>query len=80
MISNEIMEKLRPISPEEQKILYSRQGIQRDLYMDTDSDVVDAKKLLDSGKLIAIRPHPRFVHFPEHSHNYIEVVLSLIHI
>lgn len=74
MISNEIMEKLRPISPEEQKILYGRQGIQRDLYMDTDSDVVDAKKLLDSGKLIAIRPHPRFVHFPEHSHNYIEVV------
>ena len=25
-------------------------------------------------KLIAIRPHTRFAHFPEHSHNYVEVV------
>lgn len=42
--------------------------------MDADSDVIDAKKLLDSGRLITIRPHTRFAHFPEHSHNYVEVV------
>lgn len=42
--------------------------------MDADSDVIDAKKLLDSGRLITLRPHTRFAHFPEHSHNYVEVV------
>lgn len=42
--------------------------------MDADSDVIDAKKLLDGGRLITLRPHTRFAHFPEHSHNYVEVV------
>lgn len=37
-------------------------------------NVVDATKLLDSGKLIQVRPHTRFVHFPQHKHNYIEVI------
>lgn len=37
-------------------------------------NVVDAAKLLDSGKLIQVRPHTRFVHFPQHKHNYIEVI------
>ncbi|MCM1188119.1 MAG: AraC family transcriptional regulator [bacterium] len=37
-------------------------------------DMVDAAKLLDAGKLIQVRPHTRFVHFPRHTHNYIEVI------
>lgn len=36
--------------------------------------VVDAAKLLDAGKMIQVRPHTRFVHFPRHTHNYIEVI------
>ena len=33
---------------------------------------LDSKRLLDSGKLI--RPHTRFIHFPRHTHNYVEVL------
>ena len=36
--------------------------------------VIDSDKLLEAGQLITIRPHTRFVHFPEHTHNYVEVI------
>ena len=74
MISEELLNILRVISPEERALLDGSTAIQRGIYMDADSDVVDAKKLLDSGRLITIRPHTRFAHFPAHSHNYVEVV------
>lgn len=74
MINQELLDMLRVISPEEQKLMDGSEGIQRDIYMESNSDIIDAKKLLDSGRLITIRPHTRFVHFPEHSHNYVEVV------
>lgn len=74
LIGEELMESLREVSPEERALLNGEGDIQRGIYMDADSDVIDAKKLLDSGRLIAIRPHTRFAHFPEHSHNYVEVV------
>lgn len=74
MIREELLASLRAVSPEEQALLDGNENIQRGIYMDAGSDVIDAKKLLDSGRLIAIRPHTRFAHFPEHSHNYVEVV------
>ena len=74
MIQKELLDMLRVISPEERSLLSGMDEIQRGIYMEANSDVIDAKKLLDSGRLIAIRPHTRFAHFPEHSHNYVEVV------
>ena len=73
MISDILLKKLSAVSPEEQKLLEGSE-IQRGIYMEADSDVIDAKKLLDIGRLIDIRPHTRFAHFPEHRHNYVEVV------
>ncbi len=74
MINEKILSSLREISPEEREILSGTEEIQRGIYMSVNSDVIDAKKLLDSGRLITIRPHTRFAHFPEHRHNYVEVV------
>lgn len=74
MIQKELLDMLRVISPEERSLLSGMDEIQRNIYMEANSDVIDAKKLLDSGRLIDIRPHTRFAHFPEHSHNYVEVV------
>ena len=42
--------------------------------MDGSRDVISGEKLLERGKLIAIRPHTRFIAFPEHSHDYVEMV------
>lgn len=35
---------------------------------------VDAARLLQSGRLTQVRPHTRFVHFPPHTHNFVEMV------
>jgi len=74
MIHEELLNILRTVSPEEKALLAGQPEIQRGIYMDADSDVIDSRKLLDRGRLIALRPHTRFAHFPEHSHNYVEVV------
>jgi AraC-like DNA-binding protein len=36
--------------------------------------VIDSEKFLQKGKLIQVRTHTRFVHFPKHRHNYVEVI------
>ena len=46
----------------------------KEIYMSSEKNVVEAEKLLDAGKLIQVRPHTRFVHFPEHTHDYIEMI------
>ncbi len=74
MIRPEILEKLLPVTPEERRILEGAGGIDRSLYMDGGADIVNSRKLLRSGKLITVRPHTRFIHFPEHTHNYVEVI------
>lgn len=77
MINEILLNELKKITKEEEHILNGRQGIEKELYMSTassydDNNIIDAKKFLDSGKLIQVRPHTRFVHFPKHTHNYIE--------
>ncbi len=64
----------RQVTEEERAILDGRQNIDRDLYMQGQSNTINAQKLLADGKLITIRPHTRFIHFPEHTHDYVEVV------
>ena len=73
-MDSQILRYLQEITPEEQAILDGRTSIDRDLYMQDRSNTVNAKKLLAAGKLITIRPHTRFIHFPEHTHDFVEVV------
>ena len=70
----EILESLSVLTEEERVILSGSRQIDRSLYMDGSRDVISGEKLLEKGKLIAIRPHTRFIAFPEHSHDYVEMV------
>lgn len=74
MISKEILRKLMPITKEEQQFLKGETNIDRTIYMENNGDTINSKKLLESGKIITIRPHTRFVHFPEHTHDFVEMV------
>ena len=74
MIDNDIVRKLSEITPEEEEILRGEKSISRDLYMATERNVINSQKLLEEGKLITIRPCTRFIHFPSHTHDYIEIV------
>nr|WP_033167464.1 AraC family transcriptional regulator [Clostridium sp. KNHs205] len=70
----ELLDKLKEITEEEQNILSGNSTVARDLYTSEKDFVIDSKKMLAKGKLIDVRTHTRFVHFPKHKHNYIEII------
>lgn len=74
MIASVLLDKLRVITPEEQKYLDGALDIDRSIYMESADSVITSKKMMSTGKLIEIRPHTRFVHFPEHTHDFVEIV------
>lgn len=74
MIDDRILQTLAQITPEENHILQGCNSIDRSIYMDGSRDVISGQKLLVPGKLITVRPHTRFVHFPAHTHDYVEIV------
>ena len=78
-MNRELLEILRQVTPEEECLRNGKTDVDKKLYSSdvTEKDDivhVDAAKLLEEGKLIQIRTHTRFVHFPVHNHNYVEVV------
>lgn len=83
MISDLILSELQKITQEEAKILKGEQ-LDKSVYMESESGVINSKKLLGAGKLITLRPHTRFTSFPAHTHDYVELVYmckgSTVHI
>lgn len=73
-MDSELLAKLSVISEEEKEILSGRLEIDRSRYTEKNELIIDSKKMLDHGKLIRVRLHTRFVHFPKHRHNYVEVI------
>lgn len=73
-MDEKILRHLSVITDEEKEILSGRMKIDRDIYMAGDRDIISGDKLLPHGKNIMIRPHTRFIHFPEHTHDYVEFV------
>ena len=81
-MKEELLEQLMPVTAEEEAILNGQNSINRSLYYREEkapaksfrADEIDAEKVLTNGKLIDMRPHTRFVHFPKHTHNYVEFV------
>ena len=73
MIKQEILKQLTPITEEESAILQGA-GVNKSIYTTSGGSIIRSKKLLVDGKLISVRKHTRFIHFPRHTHDYIEAV------
>ncbi|MCR5793409.1 MAG: AraC family transcriptional regulator [Lachnospiraceae bacterium] len=73
-MQQKLIQELSVITDEEKAILEKHTGIDKTIYTEEQELIVDCEKLLQEGELIQIRPHTRFVHFPKHKHNYVEVV------
>ncbi len=73
-MQEELKVRLREVTEEERRILNGEPRIDKDLYTSGKDFIVDSSKMLQEGKLIALRPHTRFVHFPLHRHNFVEVL------
>ncbi|HEX3023184.1 MAG TPA: AraC family transcriptional regulator [Lachnospiraceae bacterium] len=70
----DLLDQLSIITMEEQNLIDGQKQINMELYTKRKELIIDCEKLLQKGKLIQVRPHTRFVHFPKHKHNYIEVI------
>ena len=70
----ELIDQLKGVTEEEQAILDGRTTIDRDIYMQGQDTTINSRKMLAAGKLITVRPHTRFIDFPEHRHDYVEVI------
>ena len=69
-----LLDQLRKITEEERKILDGEAEVDKDLYTSGRDFTVDSRKMLKEGRLIAVRTHTRFVYFPAHRHNFVEVL------
>ena len=70
----ELLDELMIISEEEKKYKSGQSTVEQSLYAKDNLAEIDRKRLLQRGKLITVRPHSRFVDFPEHRHNYVEMM------
>lgn len=70
----DLLASLRTVTEEEKALLQGNTSIQKGIYTSKKDFVVDNARLLAKGRLIEIRPHTRFAHFPKHRHNYVEMV------
>ncbi len=70
MLRESILEEFQDIGREDPKNTV-RQGSGS-----SQANMADCRDYLSEGKYIALEPHPRFTHSPEHRHNYIEMVYA----
>lgn len=72
-MDEQLIKKLQEISVEEQTYLNGSVQVLKDVYTKKNQFEVDSQLFLKEGKLITVRPHSRFVEFPMHKHDYIEM-------
>ena len=61
----QLLQELMIISEEEKKYQAGQGNIEKQLYAKESISEIDRELLLKRGRLITVRPHSRFVDFPE---------------
>lgn len=69
-----LFEQIQKITQEEQAYLDGEEQVNKEIYTKKQNFEIDCQLFLKQGKLITVRHHSRFIEFPEHKHNYIEIV------
>lgn len=72
-MNEQLMQKLRGVTPEEEKLLCGG-AVEKNEYTARPVFTVDSEKMLQRGQLIAVRTHTRFAPFPRHTHSYVEIM------
>lgn len=68
-----IFNQLLKITDEEELILQNRREINKDIYTNQSNFIIESQKFLNQESMITVRKHTRFVDFPKHKHDYIEI-------
>lgn len=72
-MSYDLINELLKITEEEEIILQDNKKVKKDIYTNQSNFVIESEKFLNQDNMIMIRKHTRFVDFPKHKHNYIEI-------
>lgn len=72
-MNQKLLDELKRFSDEEKELLNGSK-LRKERYTLGGEFQVDNQKLLQQGQLIDIRTHTRFTFFPNHSHNYVEIL------
>ncbi len=70
----DLLERLAAVTPEELAYLNGGDEVAKELYTKKNRFEIDAGLFLREGRLVTVRHHARFVDFPAHRHNYIEIM------
>jgi AraC-like DNA-binding protein/quercetin dioxygenase-like cupin family protein len=70
----ELLQKMQEISEEEKSYLAGDADVKREIYTRKNQFEIDRNLFLSEGRLVTVRPHSRFIDFPKHQHNYIEMM------
>ena len=74
MLQNEILEKLVCFTDEEIDLLNGRKSIDKSIFLNDHSNIIDYHKILMDDQQLSVRKHVRFCEYPKHKHNYIELM------
>lgn len=74
MIPQEIMEQLICFTEEEINNLNGQNTIDKTIFLNEQSNVIDYHKILMDDKQLSVRKHTRFCEYPKHRHNYMELM------
>jgi AraC-like DNA-binding protein/mannose-6-phosphate isomerase-like protein (cupin superfamily) len=72
-MNQELLNELLQITEEEKSILEQQAKVSKELYTSKTNFIIESEKFLSKDKMIMVRQHTRFVDFPLHKHDYIEV-------
>ncbi|WP_121611267.1 AraC family transcriptional regulator [Mesobacillus foraminis] len=72
-MEDKLLTELMKLNEEESSILKQEKEIKKDLYTSQASFVIESEKFLGKDRMIMLRKHTRFIDFPRHRHNYIEI-------
>jgi AraC-like DNA-binding protein/mannose-6-phosphate isomerase-like protein (cupin superfamily) len=72
-MNHDLLNELLQITDEEKSILEQKTEVSKDIYTSKTNFIIESEKFLSKDKMIMVRKHTRFVDFPLHKHDYIEV-------
>src|SRR4051794_25909729 len=72
-MQQDLLNELLQITDEEKIILEQQSNVSKELYTNNANFIIESEKFLSKDKMIMVRKHTRFVDFPLHKHDYIEV-------
>ena len=68
-----LLQQLLELTEEEKEIIEESKMVTRERYTSKGYFIIESEKFLSKDKMIMVRKHTRFVDFPTHKHDYIEI-------